>query len=131
LAWKLEHHGFAPIVLMSHEDHRFTQVPAYWFGYCWSDVAGLMVRSDLCVGNDSACVHISGTLGVRTIALLGPTTPRVFAHIPEVECVMSSLSCTGCNFGCPFNARCDEQCDSLYALSPDTVFERIRRRLGC
>jgi ADP-heptose:LPS heptosyltransferase len=131
LVWKLQNNGFAPIVLMSHEDGRFTNCPAYWYGHCWNDVAALMLRSELVVGPDSAPAHLSGTLGVPTMALLGPTTPKVFSHIPEVQVVTSQFHCTGCNFGCPFNSNCDVQCDSLYALSPDTVFERIRRRLGC
>ena len=44
-----------------------------------STVAGLLVRSALYIGNDSGITHLSGLLGVPTIALFGPTDPARWA----------------------------------------------------
>ena len=48
-----------------------------------------MKRAALVVGNDSFPAHLAGTVGVPTLALMGPTLPTVFAHTPDVECLAS------------------------------------------
>jgi ADP-heptose:LPS heptosyltransferase len=42
-------------------------------------LAGMLVRSQLYLGHDSGITHLSSLLGVRTIALFGPTDPGRWA----------------------------------------------------
>ncbi len=39
----------------------------------------LLKEGDLLVGNDSGPVHLGGVMGIPTIAIFGPTNPRVWA----------------------------------------------------
>jgi ADP-heptose:LPS heptosyltransferase len=83
------------------------------------------------VGNDSFPAHLAGTVGVPTLALMGPTVASVFAHLPDVECLASNgVDCTGCHFRKPFRAACDQGCMSLYRLFPDDVLDRTLTKTG-
>ena len=42
------------------------------------DLAGLIERADLFIGNDSGPGHIAAAVGTPTVALFGPTDPRVW-----------------------------------------------------
>ena len=108
LAWKLKDRGVATIVSLHDQDqpvHRST--PCYVWGFSFRDLlACLIKRAAVVVANDSFPAHFSGTLGVPTLALMGPTRATVFAHIPEVVCLSSTaglVNCTGCHFGPPFS----------------------------
>jgi hypothetical protein len=131
LAWKLKQAGVAVHILMQPNDPRFHNTPTYRWGTPLPRVAALMRRAALVVGNDSFPAHLAGTVGVPTLALMGPTTASVFAHTPDVECLSSSgLECTGCHFRPPFRAACDQGCMSLYRLFPDDVLRRVLMKLG-
>jgi hypothetical protein len=131
LAWKLKKAGVSPVVLLQGDDTRFHNTPSYHWNMPLPRVAALMRRADLVVGNDSFPAHLAGTVGVPTLALMGPTRDTVFAHLPDVECLASNdLECTGCHFRAPFRAACDQGCMSLYRLFPDEVFRRIFDKLS-
>jgi hypothetical protein len=130
LAWKLREAGAAVLVLMQGDDARFHNTPVYQWGTPLPQVAALMRRAALVIGNDSFPVHLAGTVGVPTLALMGPTLPTVFAHTPDVECLASAaIDCTGCHFRAPFRAACDQGCLSLYRLFPDDVLRRAIDKL--
>jgi hypothetical protein len=131
LAWKLKDQGIATIVSLDNQDQRFANTPYYIWGFSFASLAALIRKAAIVVGNDSFPTHFSGTLGVPTIALMGPTKATVFAHIPEVECLASTgLECTGCHFGAPFRPACDQGCMSLYRLFPDDLLHLIVTRLS-
>ncbi len=44
-----------------------------------AQVGALLARCHLLIGNDSGIAHLSAALGVPTLALFGPTDPRVWA----------------------------------------------------
>jgi len=111
-------------------DTRFGNVPVFMSETPVARVAALMRRAALVVGNDSFPAHLAGTVGVPTLALLGPTKPTVFAHMDTVECLTSAMDCTGCHFQAPFRAACDQGCMSLYQLLPDDVLSRALFHLG-
>ncbi len=51
-----------------------------------SDVVALLSCADAFVGNDSGITHISGGMGVKTLAVFGPTNPAVFRPVgPDTE----------------------------------------------
>lgn len=130
LNWKLRDAGYQPIWQMSHDDPAFHgRGPSMsWWGGSLVDVARRLASCAVVVGNDSMPAHLAGTLGRPTLALMGPTKPTVFSHIPDVKCLTSKdISCTGCHFGGPFRAACDFMCESLARLSPSTVVEEITK----
>lgn len=129
VAWKLKERGVPVLLLMAPKDDRFTNTPLFWWGLSIEQTAALIQRAALVVGNDSFPAHLAGALGVPTLALLGPTRPTVFAHAPAVECLTSTLDCTGCHFGTPFRAACDQGCLSLFRLFPEDIVHRIAERL--
>jgi ADP-heptose:LPS heptosyltransferase len=131
LAWHLKKMGVPVLVMLQGDDARFHNTPQYRWNTPLPRVAALMARASLMVGNDSFPAHLAGTVGVPTLALLGPTRPTVFSHTPDVECLSAeTLDCTGCHFQAPFRAACDQGCMSLYRLFPDQVLQRILERLG-
>lgn len=130
LAWSLKRAGVRTTVMMQGDDARFHNTPLYRWNTPLPRVAALMRRADLVVGNDSFPAHLAGTVGVPTLALMGPTLPTVFAHLPHVECLATNrIECTGCHFRAPFRAACDQGCLSLYRLFPEDVLDRVLERL--
>jgi hypothetical protein len=130
LAWKLRDHGIATITSLQDQDRNFANTPYYIWGFSFQSLAALIRKAVIVVGNDSFPAHLSGTLGVPTMALLGPTRATVFAHIPEVMCLSSTgLECTGCHFGAPFRPACDQGCMSLYRLFPDDLLRLLLARI--
>jgi hypothetical protein len=131
LAWGLKAAGVPTLVMLADKDERFSNTPLYWWGTPLGRVAATVERAAMVVGNDSFPAHLAGTIGVPTVALLGPTRPTVFAHTGAVECLASAgIDCTGCHFGHPFRAACDQGCLSLYRLFPEGVLQHVLRRLG-
>jgi hypothetical protein len=104
LAWLLKKEGCATQVFFLGDDARFKNTPGYAWNTPVGRVAALMRHAALVAGNDSFPVHLAGTVGVPTLALMGPTKSTVFSHLLEVECLTSSLECTGCHFQTPFRA---------------------------
>jgi hypothetical protein len=126
LAWRLQKLDIATVVMLQANDERFHNTPAYRWNTPLPRVAALMQRSALVVGNDSFPAHLAGTVGVPTLALMGPTRPTVFTHLPDVTTLSSaSLDCTGCHFQAPFRAACDQGCMSMYRLFPEEVLNRV------
>jgi ADP-heptose:LPS heptosyltransferase len=123
LAWKFKERGFKVVLLYQGEDARFQNTPLFYWNMPIPRLAALMKHAALVIGNDSFPAHLAGTVGVPTIALMGPTRGSVFAHIPNVTAIASSMDCTGCHFQPPFRAACDQGCMSLYRLFPDDVLK--------
>jgi ADP-heptose:LPS heptosyltransferase len=84
-----------------------------------SQVAALLARSRVYLGNDSGVSHLAAALNVRTLALFGPTDARQWAPRGEkVILVRRAIDCSPCNEplskGCPHRA-------CLTELRPDDV----------
>ena len=110
-------------------DGQGSYTPSFYWGQNWTNLAALMQLSLVVIGNDSGPVNVAGTLDVPALALCGPTTAVCFSHVPSVEVVTSALECTGCYFGEPFRAACDQGCRSLFMLEPELVVTKIKRML--
>jgi ADP-heptose:LPS heptosyltransferase len=55
-----------------------------------TEVLGLLSCADVFVGNDSGITHLAAGLGVKTVALFGPTNPGVYGPLgPKVTVVKS------------------------------------------
>lgn len=89
-----------------------------------SELINLIRCSALLIGNDSMPSHLAGTLGISTLALLGPTKPTVFSHLPAVKTIWSHASCVGCHFTDPYRTACNMTCQAMNLLMPNVVCER-------
>jgi heptosyltransferase III len=56
-------------------------------------VAGILAQADLYVGHDSGITHLAGLMGVRTIALFGPTDPMRWAPRGSKVSVIQGAPC--------------------------------------
>lgn len=93
-------------------------------------VAAAMQSAELVIGNDSGPAHLAGTIGTRTLAIHGPTTERIFAHIPDVTSFRKkALTCAGCHCLPPFRDSCSLGCHELYRTFPDDVFREAVQML--
>jgi ADP-heptose:LPS heptosyltransferase len=84
-----------------------------------SELAALLARSDVYLGNDSGVTHLAAGVGVPTIALFGPSDPRQWAPRGKNVVVISrQIACSPCATAtmksCPHRA-------CLSELHPDQV----------
>lgn len=87
----------------------------------------LMTRSQLVIANDSGPMHLSSALGVRTVAIFGPTDPkRLGPYYPDTGRVLSTrLKCQPCmKRRCPIGTLC------MTELEPKTVFDESIAFMG-
>lgn len=64
-----------------------------------SQVTALLAHSDLYLGNDSGISHLAAAVGVRTVALFGPSDARQWAPRGNQVTVLSrELNCSPCQF---------------------------------
>ena len=52
------------------------------------ELAAILARCEVLVGHDSGVVHLAAAVGTRTLALFGPTDPRVWGPRSQRCCVM-------------------------------------------
>lgn len=90
-------------------------------------LAGVVAHLDLLVTNDSGPMHLAAALGVRCVALFGPTDPRRTAPAGEGHAVLyRDLWCSPC-----FHRRCPllhHGC--LDGISVETVAAEVEGLLG-
>ena len=63
----------------------------------WRETAALVAKADLCIGPDSAIVHLSGILGTPCVALYGPFPPEIRTkYYAKCVPIMSKAECAPC-----------------------------------
>jgi len=88
--------------------------------------AAVMEQSSLVVGNDSGGMHLASVLGVLTVTLFGPTSPRKFSPIgPRCVIFYKPPRCSPCRFKCTNPA--GKEC--MTAITPEEVFEACVKQL--
>ncbi len=91
-----------------------------------SDVASLLDGAALYIGNDSGISHLAAAIGTPTLAIFGPTDPRLWAPTGEHVCVVrSAADCAPCGSRV---AACPEQ-HCLSAVTVDQVLAEAIRML--
>lgn len=130
LSWRLHAKGAA--VIASHKNEtNLGGFPFYFYGYPTEHIMALMSIADVVIANDSGTAHLAGTLGARTLAIMGPTDPyTVFGHCPEVQTISVSeelVPCVGCHFeyDLGFRAWCDSGCEALNMLGVPLVEAKV------
>ena len=129
LNWSLQGLGYEVVWLLEHDDREFSQrgpAMAYW-GFSFPQTIEFMMSAALVVANDSMPAHLAGTLGIPTIAIMGPSHPNVFSHVPDVVPMQSkTMECVACHFKQPYRAACDLLCQALATTLPRDVAEKIQ-----
>jgi heptosyltransferase III len=96
-------------------------------GRTLEDLAAILARARLFIGNDSGITHLAGLLGTPTLAIFGPFDPAYWAPLgPRVAVVDAGQDCThrqdprdGCR-----------SCDLLPGVSIDLVWNTALSLLG-
>lgn len=93
-----------------------------------TEMAAIISHADLMITNCSGTKHIANALGVRTIAVYGPTDPLVW-NDPDWErnpALIADIPCIQCERRvCPLDVhRCME------AVNPDMVMHEVGKLLG-
>ncbi len=117
--WR-QRHGDAMVLLQGPADHADTALPradvVRISGLSLPQVAGLLRRSSLYLGNDSGISHLAGAVGARGVVVFGCSEPAIWAprggalrvlHAPEP---------------CP---RCGPDLLCLHRLSADRVIRAL------
>ncbi len=94
LASAIHQMGYVPLLLEGPQDAEITSIVAEHAGVrlpiarnlTVGTLAALLRRCSAYIGNDSGVSHLAGLLGVRTLALFGPTAPTQWAPLgPQVQ----------------------------------------------
>jgi hypothetical protein len=119
----LRNAGFGVKFVLEQRDYAFFMPFHCIVGQSWNYIAGAIQAARLVIGNDSGPAHLSGTIGIPTVAIQGATTERIYAHLPDVICYRKkSLSCAGCHCLPPsYRASCEVGCLELYRTFPEDV----------
>jgi ADP-heptose:LPS heptosyltransferase len=90
-----------------------------------AQLAALIARCDVYVGNDSGVSHLAAAVGARTVAIFGPSNDRQWApRGSRVSILRHQIACSPCGDTtiklCPHHA-------CLAELSPEEVIEELRK----
>jgi heptosyltransferase-3 len=113
----------------------------------WGELATLLARAHLYVGPDTSVTHLAAAAGCPTVALYGPTDPRLWGPWPvgglrepwaatsrvqrrgNVWLVQHAFACTPCQLeGC--ERRLDSPSACLDALDPDEALVAVEQALA-
>ena len=88
------------------------------------EIAALLHRAYLFIGNDSGLAHLASSQGVPSVVLFGPTDEReVRPYGKNVSVVFRSMDCRPC-WGLPgYLQACQGQVDCLASLETEVVLE--------
>ncbi len=85
-------------------------------------LASLFEKAKLLITNDSAPLHLGCGIGVRVLALFGPTDPKKYGPTGEFDMVINKrLFCSPCEVAvCKYNYEC------MKLISPEEVFDAAK-----
>ena len=97
-------------------------------GLSLAQIAALLKRSDLYLGNDSGISHLAGAVGTQSVVLFGPSNARQWApRGRNVTVLRRGIACSPCAVetmkGCPHRA-------CLTEFRPSDVIHRIAALQG-
>lgn len=91
-------------------------------------VAALLAQCDLYLGNDSGITHLAAAIGVRTVALFGPTDPVQWRpRGKSVTVITEGVECSPCGLS---TMRSCAHGKCLSRLSPQTVIGVLERMIA-
>jgi len=90
-----------------------------------AQLAALLARCDVYLGNDSGVSHLAGAVGARTVAIFGPTDERQWApRGPRVTILRRQIACSPC--GDSAMIRCPHLA-CLAELAPAEIIHELRK----
>ncbi|MFQ5682461.1 MAG: glycosyltransferase family 9 protein [Candidatus Binatia bacterium] len=117
------------IVLLGPAEEDGVEIENHWkHGFVvrsldLAPLAALLIRCEIFLGNDSGVTHLAAALGIKTVALFGPTDPMQWMPRGQNVCVTRlKLECSPC--GDSFKKACSHR-SCLTALSPSDVIARL------
>lgn len=115
------------VVTVGHDSQCQQYGTEYLRNESAAKIAAAMAVCKCVISPDTAGAHLGGIYRApRTIALLGPTKPGVFAIYPTVDCMTGSLGCEGCYWrGAKWDKRCDTVCSSLVSIQPGDLVKKL------
>jgi hypothetical protein len=121
----LQRHGFKVKFVTEQRDYTLFMPFHCIVGQSWDYIAAAIQSATLVIGCDSGPAHLAGTIGTRTIAIMGATTERIYDYLPHViPYRKKALSCAGCHCLEPdFRASCNAGCLELYRTFPEEIAE--------
>jgi ADP-heptose:LPS heptosyltransferase len=128
--WRRHSAGVVVIILGPVEDERggyaaLSHEPIIARDLTLGQLAALLARVELYVGNDSGVTHLAAALGVRTVALFGPSDIERWApRGKRVALLTRKVECSPCER--PVMKSCTHR-RCLSALSPDSVIAELHR----
>ncbi|MBW7898168.1 Lipopolysaccharide core heptosyltransferase RfaQ [Candidatus Brocadiaceae bacterium B188] len=85
-------------------------------------LAAVLKRCNLFIGNDSGITHLAAALGVHTIAIFGPTDPRIWGPRGDlVKIIYKEVPCSPC--GADTRRGCSVQRCLEYIKTEDVMHE--------
>ena len=120
------------------------EVPSDWAGHrsirtvsdaSLVELAAILERCEIYVGNDSGPMHIAAAVGIPTVGIYGPsspsrTAPRGSRHTP----VTAGFACSPCRERffeeCPSSSTADQRPPCLNAIDVDDVVAAVNDVLG-
>jgi len=154
LATELRIRGLATMVIGAKADRAY--LDEVWYGcdvarldaaVAWPEISALIGAARVYVGPDTAVTHLAAATGTQTVALYGPTDPRIWGPWPigglerpwaaagtiqnrgNVWLVQNPLRCLPCQKeGCERHLESHSQC--LDELSAAQVVVAVDRALG-
>jgi hypothetical protein len=126
------------VAAMAGSQEAVAFMPCHWWGgFTVRQAAAMARRASVVVGNESGPAHLTAALGTTTVAICGPTSPRlVFAHEPLVIAAAiepSELPCIGCHFSAAagYRSACDAGgCQGLMRFDPARVVDIVHRAMA-
>jgi len=113
----------------------------------WPELSELLAQARVYIGPDTSVTHLAAATGCPTVALYGPTDPRLWGPWPaaglqqewnatgdvqqrgNVSLVQHALPCTPCQLeGCERSLASESRC--LLDLKPPQVMEAVDRALA-
>ncbi|NIO03706.1 MAG: hypothetical protein GTN74_03575 [Proteobacteria bacterium] len=100
-----------------------SRLPVIFDGFPLPQVAAILERCQVFVGNDSGMTHLAAAVGVPVVAIFGPSDPiRWVPKGSEVRLVRKAVSCSPCEREAM--SRCDSR-HCLSEISSDDVFRAV------
>lgn len=102
LVQRLQHNGMYPLILEGPADHEMVEHMLHLLGHKplilkrleLSLLAGILPHIDLYIGHDSGVTHLAAALGVKTLAIFGPTDHQRWAPLGSHVTVLQGPPCT-------------------------------------
>ncbi|MGB2599594.1 MAG: lipopolysaccharide heptosyltransferase II [Candidatus Omnitrophota bacterium] len=93
-----------------------------------NELAALFKKCDLAVSSDSGPLHLASALGMTTIGLFGPTSPKITGQRGRARNIVISKD-VGCEIPC-YVEECDKDHECMKAITVEEVFRAVSKELS-